>query len=159
MRHSKFSHINWESVDFSKRDDTIAQELGCSTSTVKYHRNGWYKGQYHRSTWRVNWHKVNWALDNGEIAHQLQCSPSAVGRMRRRFESALPKAPAITRTQPVSALPTTTDRVLGRRSEMATSRIGYPMRPKQLEIPPRPNLIDRIVGVFRRMLAGPQEAR
>jgi hypothetical protein len=94
---SQKNPVDWSSVDWSKQNRDIAEELelsACRVCTMR-RRLGkpkpqyWYKPRTHPA-YLERWRKVDWRLTNIAIARQMNVSQQRVHIIRRLFKK--PKA-------------------------------------------------------------------
>lgn len=93
MKHS----IDWATIDWSKTNKQLAEELGMSQRNVAYHRNGNHERQLKRASWRIDWTGVDWSKPDAILAEELSCTAAAVSSARNRFGVSEPSGPTPTR--------------------------------------------------------------
>ena len=74
----------WETLDWGKRNEELAEEMGCSAYTVATWRKKLGKPKAPRKYY-YDWDSADWTKSNGEIADQLGCSSEAVALNRKRL--------------------------------------------------------------------------
>lgn len=95
------SEINWNDVDWNQQDVALADQLGVTQTTVRYHRGQLGKPKpenyhRHRYTWlrrdtnyvnrrNFDWQNVDWTKQDAELSRELGPSREYVRIMRRKL--------------------------------------------------------------------------
>jgi hypothetical protein len=89
-------NINWNNVDWTKKNSQIAQALGLTNSAVSYYKRKMHSRRLARAKHLIDWSNVDWSKPNYIIAENKLATPPAVATARARF------APAEFKNSPIS---------------------------------------------------------
>lgn len=74
----KYAQHNWASVDWSKPNAIIADEMKVTPSAVAYQRNKELRGSRNH----IDWSHVDWSKTDLAIAKEIRCTRNAVRYQR-----------------------------------------------------------------------------
>lgn len=82
---AKKTNINWNEIDWTKRNCDIASALGMADATISYHRRKYDARHKVRASYRINWENTDWNKTDVIIADEKLVTPAGVSLARLKY--------------------------------------------------------------------------